>query len=101
MASQNDEAVLNELFPQDATLMNQTSQFDCVERQSSVPVPAEAVAKEQDGIRAANAGDFGVAIERFTESMEIAPSFSSAYNNRAQARRLACDLPGIYRFLSV
>lgn len=46
------------------------------------------------GVRAAEAGDLHTALERFSEAISLLPERASAYNNRAQARRLQGDVAG-------
>lgn len=43
---------------------------------------------EIDGVKAAESGDINKAIELFSQAISVAPSYASAYNNRAQAYRL-------------
>lgn len=43
---------------------------------------------------AAEAGDLGTALERFGQAISLLPERASAYNNRAQARRLQGDVAG-------
>ena len=43
---------------------------------------------EMHGVLAAKAGDFDVALERLGSAIEMAPRYSSLYNNRAQVYRL-------------
>ncbi|XP_004604782.2 tetratricopeptide repeat protein 36 [Sorex araneus] len=49
---------------------------------------------ELQGVTAAEAGDFGTALERFSQAIGLLPQRASAYNNRAQARRLQGDVAG-------
>lgn len=51
-------------------------------------------ALELQGVRAAEAGDLHTALERFGEAISLLPERASAYNNRAQARRLQGDVAG-------
>lgn len=43
---------------------------------------------------AAEAGDLSTAVERFGQAINLLPERASAYNNRAQARRLQGDVAG-------
>lgn len=43
---------------------------------------------------AAEAGDLSTALERFGQAINLLPERASAYNNRAQARRLQGDVAG-------
>lgn len=51
-------------------------------------------ALELQGVRAAEAGDLSTALERFGQAIALLPERASAYNNRAQARRLQGDVAG-------
>lgn len=51
-------------------------------------------ALELQGVRAAEAGDLHTALQRFGEAISLLPERASAYNNRAQARRLQGDVAG-------
>ncbi|KAM4704129.1 forkhead box protein N5-like isoform 1-T1 [Rhinophrynus dorsalis] len=51
-------------------------------------------ALERHGVEAAESGDAGTAIERFSEAISLLPERASAYNNRAQALRLQGDVTG-------
>lgn len=46
------------------------------------------------GVRAAEAGDLHTALERFGKAISLLPERASAYNNRAQVRRLQGDVAG-------
>lgn len=54
----------------------------------------QSKALELQGVRAAEAGDLHTALERFGEAISLLPERASAYNNRAQARRLQGDVAG-------
>lgn len=43
---------------------------------------------------AAEAGHLSTALERFGQAIDLLPQRASAYNNRAQARRLQGDVAG-------
>lgn len=47
---------------------------------------------------AAEAGDLSTALERFGQAINLLPERASAYNNRAQARRLQGDVAGEGKF---
>jgi hypothetical protein len=51
-------------------------------------------ALELQGVRAAEAGDLHTALEKFGQAISLLPDRASAYNNRAQARRLQGDVAG-------
>lgn len=54
----------------------------------------QSKALELQGVTAAEAGDLGTALERFGQAINLLPERASAYNNRAQARRLQGDVAG-------
>ncbi|XP_004636506.1 tetratricopeptide repeat protein 36 isoform X1 [Octodon degus] len=51
-------------------------------------------ALELQGVMAAEAGDLSTALESFGQAIGLLPERASAYNNRAQARRLQGDVAG-------
>jgi tetratricopeptide (TPR) repeat protein len=54
----------------------------------------QSKALELQGVMAAEAGDLSTALERFGQAICLLPERASAYNNRAQARRLQGDVAG-------
>lgn len=54
----------------------------------------QSKALELQGVTAAEAGDLSTALERFGQAINLLPERASAYNNRAQARRLQGDVTG-------
>lgn len=54
----------------------------------------QSKALELQGVMAAEAGDLSTALERFGQAIDLLPERASAYNNRAQARRLQGDVAG-------
>ncbi|EHB08780.1 Tetratricopeptide repeat protein 36 [Heterocephalus glaber] len=52
----------------------------------------QSKALELQGVMAAEAGDLSSALERFGQAICLLPERASAYNNRAQARRLQGDV---------
>lgn len=54
----------------------------------------QSKALELQGVMAAEAGDLATALERFAQAIDLLPERASAYNNRAQARRLQGDVAG-------
>lgn len=54
----------------------------------------QSKALELQGVRAAEAGDLHTALEKFGQAICLLPERASAYNNRAQARRLQGDVAG-------
>ncbi|KAL1782134.1 tetratricopeptide repeat protein 36 [Sigmodon hispidus] len=57
----------------------------------------QSKALELQGVRAAEAGDLHTALERFGQAICLLPERASAYNNRAQARRLQGDVAAARR----
>lgn len=51
-------------------------------------------ALELQGVMAAEAGDLSTALKKFDQAIGLLPERASAYNNRAQARRLQGDVAG-------
>ncbi|XP_017557442.1 tetratricopeptide repeat protein 36 [Pygocentrus nattereri] len=104
MASAHDKAVLQAIFSpttpfgdipglnQEEELTDDDSSFD--------PVLLKQVKDlELKGISAAEAGDVKTALHHFNQAIQILPSRSSAYNNRAQAKRLQGDTKGAIKDL--
>lgn len=58
----------------------------------------QSKALELQGVMAAEAGDLSTALERFGQAISLLPERASAYNNRAQARRLQGDVAGERRW---
>jgi len=54
----------------------------------------QSKALELQAVIAAEAGDLSTALERFGQAINLLPERASAYNNRAQARRLQGDVAG-------
>ncbi|KAF6104256.1 hypothetical protein HJG60_011250 [Phyllostomus discolor] len=54
----------------------------------------QSKALELQGVIAAESGDLSTALERFGQAINLLPERASAYNNRAQARRLQGDVRG-------
>lgn len=54
----------------------------------------QSKALELQGVIAAEAGNLSTALERFGQAINLLPERASAYNNRAQARRLQGDVAG-------
>uniref|UniRef100_A0A8B9H3M4 Tetratricopeptide repeat protein 36 n=2 Tax=Astyanax mexicanus TaxID=7994 RepID=A0A8B9H3M4_ASTMX len=99
MASAQDRAVLQAIFNpntpfgdvpglnQEEELTDNDSSFD--------PVLLQQVKDlELRGVSAAEAGDLQTALSHFNQAVQILPSRASAYNNRAQAKRLQGDTTG-------
>lgn len=61
----------------------------------------QSKALELQGVLAAENGDLSTALERFSQAICLLPERASAYNNRAQARRLQGDVAGEGRCLEM
>ncbi|GAB1607003.1 tetratricopeptide repeat protein 36-like [Argonauta hians] len=95
--SNYDKAVLNRVF-------NPENPYDSTEEDeklsaSEVPeilsdLENEAKSWEIRGVEEAEKGNMDSSIQMFTHSIQLAPHFSSGYNNRAQALRLKGDIQG-------
>ncbi|KAG9341473.1 hypothetical protein JZ751_019283 [Albula glossodonta] len=99
MATTHDRAVLQTIFSpttpfgdvpglnQDEDIKDDDSAFD--------PDLLEQVKDmEIQGVAAAESGDIPAALECFSQAIKVLPQRASAYNNRAQARRLQGDTAG-------
>ncbi|MGH0171373.1 UNVERIFIED_CONTAM: hypothetical protein FKN15_074434 [Acipenser sinensis] len=90
MASASDLAVLQTIF-------NPTTPFGdipALDEEEQLKDDGKVRELELQGVCAAESGDVRSALERFTEAIRILPERASAYNNRAQARRLQGDTAG-------
>ncbi|XP_028818443.1 tetratricopeptide repeat protein 36 [Denticeps clupeoides] len=99
MATEHDKAVLQAIFNpstpfgdipginQEEELTEDDSSFDpdLVRRVKSL---------ELQGVSAAESGDIQAALKHFNQAIELLPRRASAYNNRAQTRRLQGDTTG-------
>uniref|UniRef100_A0A667I4K6 Tetratricopeptide repeat domain 36 n=1 Tax=Lynx canadensis TaxID=61383 RepID=A0A667I4K6_LYNCA len=103
MGTPNDQAVLQAIFNPD-TPFGDLVGLDVGEEVEKGEVDEDGVfpraqlerskALELQGVMAAEAGDLGTALERFGQAISLLPERASAYNNRAQARRLQGDVAG-------
>ena len=59
---------------------------------------AEARVLELDAVHCAERGDTENAEKLLSKAVAICPSDASCYNNRAQVRRLAKDIPGMDQY---
>ncbi|EFB18350.1 hypothetical protein PANDA_017767, partial [Ailuropoda melanoleuca] len=103
MGTPNDQAVLQAIFNPD-TPFGDLVGLDVGEEVEKAEVDEDGVfpraqleqakALELQGVMAAEAGDLSTAVERFGQAINLLPERASAYNNRAQARRLQGDVAG-------
>ncbi|KAI2653923.1 Tetratricopeptide repeat protein 36 [Labeo rohita] len=93
MASAHDRAVLQAIF-------NPTSPFGDIPglNQEDELTDDELVKQVKDlelqGVSAAESGDLPAALQHFNQAIRILPQRASAYNNRAQTKRLQGDTKG-------
>ncbi|XP_066541810.1 tetratricopeptide repeat protein 36 [Hoplias malabaricus] len=106
MASAHDRAVLQAIFNpttpfgdipglnQEEELTDDDACFD--------PVLLQQVKDlELKGVSSAEARDLNAALQHFNQAIHTLPSRASAYNNRAQARRLQGDTKGAFEDLEL
>ncbi|KAM9659003.1 tetratricopeptide repeat protein 36 [Trichechus inunguis] len=102
MGTPNDQAVLQAIFNPDTPFGDVAGLDLGEEAEEEVDedgiFPQEQLeqskALELQGVMAAEAGDLSTALERFGQAICLLPERASAYNNRAQARRLQGDVAG-------
>uniref|UniRef100_A0A2K6L1Z9 Tetratricopeptide repeat protein 36 n=3 Tax=Rhinopithecus TaxID=542827 RepID=A0A2K6L1Z9_RHIBE len=102
MGTPNDRAVLQAIFNPDTPFgdivgLDLGEEAEKEEQKEDVFPQAQleqSKALELQGVMAAEAGDLSTALERFGQAICLLPERASAYNNRAQARRLQGDVAG-------
>uniref|UniRef100_A0A2K5UVZ3 Tetratricopeptide repeat protein 36 n=1 Tax=Macaca fascicularis TaxID=9541 RepID=A0A2K5UVZ3_MACFA len=103
MGTPNDRAVLQAIFNPDTPFgdivgLDLGEEAEKEERKEDEVFPQaqleQSKALELQGVMAAEAGDLSTALERFGQAICLLPERASAYNNRAQARRLQGDVAG-------
>ncbi|XP_028722247.1 tetratricopeptide repeat protein 36 [Peromyscus leucopus] len=101
MGSPNDQAVLQAIFNPDSPFgdvigldLDEAKKEEDEDGAFPQAQLEQAKALELQGVRAAEAGDLHTALERFSRAIGLLPERASAYNNRAQARRLQGDVAG-------
>ncbi|XP_006741667.1 tetratricopeptide repeat protein 36 [Leptonychotes weddellii] len=103
MGTPNDQAVLQAIFNPDHPFgdlvgldMGEEVEKEDVDEDGVFPGAQLEQSKvlELQGVMAAEAGDLSTALERFGQAINLLPERASAYNNRAQARRLQGDVAG-------
>ncbi|CAK6448715.1 unnamed protein product [Pipistrellus nathusii] len=101
MGTLNDQAVLQAIFNPDTPfgdVVGLDLGEEAEEEDEGGVFPQaqleQSKALELQGVTAAEAGDLSTALERFGQAINLLPERASAYNNRAQARRLQGDVAG-------
>ncbi|ELK12041.1 Tetratricopeptide repeat protein 36 [Pteropus alecto] len=107
MGTLNDRAVLQAIFNPDTPFgdvvgldLGEEAEKEQVDENEVFPREQlnQSKALELQGVTAAEAGDLSTALERFGQAINLLPERASAYNNRAQARRLQGDVTGEGRY---
>ncbi|ELK13067.1 Tetratricopeptide repeat protein 36 [Pteropus alecto] len=95
MGTLNDRAVLQAIFNPDTPFgdvvgldLGEEAEKEQVDETEPVQGPGTA------GVTAAEAGDLSTALEGFGQAINLLSERASAYNHRAQARRLQGDVKG-------
>ncbi|KAJ7990164.1 hypothetical protein DPEC_G00297480 [Dallia pectoralis] len=104
MSSAHDRAVLQAIFNPstpfgDIPGLNQEEELTDDDSGFDVSLLRQAKELETRGVMAAEAGDLPTALEHFSQAIDTLPQRASAYNNRAQTRRLQGDTEGAMRDL--
>ncbi|KAJ8275884.1 hypothetical protein COCON_G00076360 [Conger conger] len=99
MATAHDRAVLQTIFSPttpfgDVPGLNQIEDLNDDDRVFDSHLLKQVKDLEVLGVAAAESGDLPAALERFSEAIKVLPQRASAYNNRAQTRRLLGDTEG-------
>ncbi|XP_053449749.1 tetratricopeptide repeat protein 36 [Nycticebus coucang] len=102
MGTPNDQAVLQAIFNPDTPFGDvvgldlEAAEKEELDEDGVFPQAQleEYKALELQGVMAAEVGDLNTALERFGQAICLLPERASAYNNRAQARRLQGDVAG-------
>ncbi|XP_072469174.1 tetratricopeptide repeat protein 36 [Notamacropus eugenii] len=105
MGTPNDQAVLRAIFSPDTPFgdvpgwelgEDQIEKNQVEDEDDTFPGDLLEQTKnlELQGVTAAEAGNLSTALERFSQAINLLPGRASAYNNRAQARRLQGDVAG-------
>ncbi|KAL4658613.1 tetratricopeptide repeat protein 36-like [Arapaima gigas] len=99
MATAHDRAVLQAIFNPtspfgDVPGLNQVKELQDDDSAFDVKLLEQVKSLELKGVSAAESGDQMKALEYFNQAIEVLPERASAYNNRAQNRRLQGDTTG-------
>ncbi|XP_006642374.2 tetratricopeptide repeat protein 36 [Lepisosteus oculatus] len=98
MATANDKAVLEAIFSPASPF----GDLPCLDEEElkdddgcfDAELLAQVRGLERQGVSAAERGDLRAALELFDQAIALLPLRASAYNNRAQARRIQGDTAG-------
>ncbi|XP_016116321.1 tetratricopeptide repeat protein 36 [Sinocyclocheilus grahami] len=99
MASAHDRAVLQVIFNPtspfgDIPGLNQEDELTDNDSVFESELVKQVKDLELQGVSAAESGDLHAAIQHFNQAIRILPQRASAYNNRAQTKRLQGDTEG-------
>ncbi|XP_048839444.1 tetratricopeptide repeat protein 36 [Brienomyrus brachyistius] len=99
MATERDRAVLQTIFNPttpfgDVVGLNEKEDVTDDDGAFDVKLLRQVKDLEIQGVSAAESGDVSKALEHFNQAIGLLPQRASAYNNRAQARRLQGDAAG-------
>ncbi|ORX91480.1 hypothetical protein K493DRAFT_286762 [Basidiobolus meristosporus CBS 931.73] len=96
--SEHDRQVLDRVFNPEGVPFNPEAAATAKEGSYTDNIPAELLSKlkqmEVEAVKFAENGNLDEAIKKLSEILDENPQYSSAYNNRAQARRLTQDTSG-------
>ncbi|KTG33118.1 hypothetical protein cypCar_00036150 [Cyprinus carpio] len=99
MASAHDRAVLQVIFNPtspfgDIPGLNQEDELTDDDSVFESELVKQVKDLELQGVSAAESGDLPAALQHFNQAIQILPQRASAYNNRAQTKRLQGDTKG-------
>ncbi|XP_051953459.1 tetratricopeptide repeat protein 36-like [Xyrauchen texanus] len=99
MASAHDRAVLHAIFNPtspfgDISGSNQEDELTDDDSEFDPELIKQVKNLEIQGVLAAESGDLPAALQRFNQAISVLPQRASAYNNRAQTKRLQGDIKG-------
>ncbi|KAM6972876.1 tetratricopeptide repeat protein 36 [Aplochiton taeniatus] len=99
MATEHDRAVLRAIFNPsspfgDVPGWNQEEELTDDDSAFDTELLRQVKELEMRGVSAAEAGDLQAALQLFNQAIQSMPQRASAYNNRAQTRRLHGDTAG-------
>lgn len=99
MATEHDKAVLQAIFNPaspfgDIPGLNQEEELTDDDSAFDMELLKQVKELEMRGVSAAEAGDLRAALQLFNQAIQAMPERASAYNNRAQTRRLHGDTAG-------